>query len=50
MDVCLFTFDIGIRDAAHVHGWQIHGLDNLDDQGLGVEVILELVLQLAQVL
>ena len=45
-----FYLDIRIGDAAHVHGGELHRLDDGHGEGLGVEVILEFVLKLAQIL
>ena len=45
-----FHLDIRIGDAAKVHCGQLHRLDDSHGEGLGVEVVLELVLKLAQIL
>ena len=45
-----FYLDIRIGDAAHVHGGELHRLDDGHGEGLGVEVILEFVLKLTQIL
>ena len=39
----LADLDVGVRDAAHVHGGQVGGLHHLHHQRLRVEVVLELV-------
>ena len=44
MEFCLLAdLDVGVRDAAHVHGGQVGGLHHLHHQRLRVEVVLELV-------
>ena len=43
------NLDVRIRDSAHVHSRELHGLDDGDREGLRVEVVLQLVLELAQV-
>ena len=44
MEFCfLADLDVGVRDAAHVHGGQVGGLHHLHHQRLRVEVVLELV-------
>ena len=45
----LTDLDVRVRDAPHVHGGELHGLDDGDGEGLRVEVVLQLVLQLAKV-
>lgn len=45
-----FYLDIRIGDATQVHGGELHRLDDGHGEGLGVEVILEFVLKLAQIL
>ena len=45
----LTDLNVRVRDAAHVHGGELHGLDDGDGEGLRVEVVLQLVLQLAKV-
>ena len=46
----LTDLNVRVRDAPHVHGGELHGLDDGDGEGLRVEVVLQLVLQLAKVL
>ena len=44
MEFCfLADLDVGVGDAAHVHGGQVGGLHHLHHQRLRVEVVLELV-------
>ena len=43
------NLDVRIRHSPHVHGGELHGLDDGDREGLRVEVVLQLVLELAQV-
>ena len=43
-------FDIGVRDASHVHSRKLRGLNHFDVEGLGVEIVLDLILQFSQVL
>ena len=42
--------DIRIGNAAQIHGGQLHRLDDGHGEGLGVEIVLEFVLQLAKIL
>ena len=45
-----FHLDIRIGDPTKVHCGQLHCLDDSHGEGLGVKVVLELILQLAQIL
>ena len=40
----LTDLDVRVGYAPHVHGGELHGLDDGDGEGLRVEVVLQLVL------